>query len=279
MNRKLLVTALLFLAAWSTAWADRATESAQQKLKDGGFYYGEINGKKDADTTAAIRRYQIRNGLQITGELNTETQRALGLTSKPASTPAPRPAQTPGPTPPGFLEETPAPTSTPVPRSAPPEESELEEAPAPPRQPRVESAGALEETPYAGAPPQIQQDIVTRAQIILMREGFCSHRNRRRRAWTGDEFRAPELPSAVRPQAQRPARRGNISGAQPASGTTTDHRLPPIPSLVFCRACDSVPATSGSTFRADSQRRPFSRCPQGDAYRRGYGLGVSNSTD
>ena len=172
MNRKLLVTALLFLTALSRAWADPAVESAQEKLKDGGFYYGEINGKKDADTTAAIRRYQIRNGLQITGELNTETQRALGLTSKPAATPATRPAQTPGPTPPGFLEETPAPTSTPVPSAAPREESEIEEAPEPPRQPRVESAGVLAETPYEGAPPQVQQDIVSRAQITLMRQGF-----------------------------------------------------------------------------------------------------------
>src|SRR3954470_15692173 len=101
MNRRLFVTALVFLVASSAAWADPAIESAQQKLKDSGFYYGEINGKKDADTTAAIRRYQIRNGLQITGELNAETQHSLGLTSKPAATPATRPAQgqTPGPTP------------------------------------------------------------------------------------------------------------------------------------------------------------------------------------
>jgi len=180
MNRQLLVTVLLFLAVLSTAWADPAVESAQQKLKDGGFYYGEINGKKDADTTAAIRRYQIRNGLQITGELNMETQRALGLASKPATvpatrpvpTPAIRPAQTPGPTPPGFLEETPAPTATPGPRSAPREERDSDEVPEPPRQPRVESAGVLAETPYEGAPPQVQRDIVSRAQIILMRQGF-----------------------------------------------------------------------------------------------------------
>jgi peptidoglycan hydrolase-like protein with peptidoglycan-binding domain len=180
MNRKLLVTALLFLAVLSTVWADPAVESAQQKLKDGGFYYGEINGKKDADTTAAIRRYQIRNGLQITGELNTETQRALGLTSKPATapatrpaqTPATRPAETPGPTPPGFLEENAAPTPTPVPRSEPRQENEVEEAHEPPRQPRIESASVLAETPYEGAPPQVQQDIVSRAQMILMRHGF-----------------------------------------------------------------------------------------------------------
>src|SRR3954463_702407 len=173
MNRKLLLTALVFLAAASLVWADAAIESAQQKLKDDGFYYGEINGKKDADTTAAIRRYQIRNGLQITGELNAETQRALGLTSKPPSTPGTRPAQTPGPTPPGFLEETPAPKVTPAPQQQPPPEPNYEdEIPPQPSQPRVESSNLFGGPPYDPPPPQVQQDIVARAQVILMRHGY-----------------------------------------------------------------------------------------------------------
>jgi peptidoglycan hydrolase-like protein with peptidoglycan-binding domain len=172
MNRNLLVTALIFFAVWSTAWADPAIESAQQKLKDGGFYYGEINGNKDADTTAAIRRYQIRNGLQITGDLNSQTLQALGLAAKPAATPATRPAHTPGPTPPGFLEETPASKATPAPPSTPPAPSVAENALEPPRPPRVESINLFADTPYASAPPQVQQDIVSRAQIILMRQGY-----------------------------------------------------------------------------------------------------------
>ena len=173
MHRKLLVTALVFLAGWSAAWADPAVESAQQKLKESGFYYGEINGKKDADTIAAIRRYQIRNGLQITGELNAETLRSLGLAAKPAATPGTRPAQTPGPTPPGFLEDTPAPTATPLPRATPPEPSDADNAPEPPPPPpRIESADLFAGTPYEGAPPQVQHDIVSRAQFILMRQGF-----------------------------------------------------------------------------------------------------------
>jgi len=177
MNRRLLVSALLLLAAWSTALADPAMESAQQKLKDGGFYYGEINGKKDADTTAAIRRYQIRNGLQITGELNAETLRSLGLTSKPATTPAPRPATPPAPTPPTYPEEEdPAPRTTPIPRSTPFEEEDDEdldeEAPVPPQSPRIEGASLFQDTPYEGAPPHVQQDVVSRAQMILMRQGY-----------------------------------------------------------------------------------------------------------
>lgn len=171
MKRKFFVVGFLCFAIWSTAWADSAIESAQQKLKDEGFYYGEIHGQKDADTTAAIRRYQIRHGLQITGELNNETLRALGLSAKPAATPATRPANTPGPTPPGFLEEeTPAPKSTPAPRYSPPEPEEREEAPEPP--PRVDGANPFLGTPYQNAPPYVQQDIVSRAQFVLMRLGF-----------------------------------------------------------------------------------------------------------
>jgi peptidoglycan hydrolase-like protein with peptidoglycan-binding domain len=175
MNRTLFAATLILLAALSSAWADQATESAQKKLKDEGFYYGEINGRKDADTTAAIRRYQIRNGMKITGELDTETQRALGLTSKPAATPPPRPGHTPGPTPPDYRQENPASRSTPMPRPPAPErdeeENDNEEAGPPPIQ-NMPGAAPLGGTPYEGAPPRVQQDIVSRAQMTLLRQGF-----------------------------------------------------------------------------------------------------------
>ncbi len=170
MNRKTFSAAVLLFITCSLAWADQATESAQQKLKEQGFYYGEITGKQDADTTAAIRRYQIRNGLQITGDLNAETQKALGLSSKPAATPKPQPAQTPGPTPPGFNQD----TSTPPPRSEPPQdnvitEPEIEPDPPPPR---LDNRIPFAATPYEAAPPHVQQDIVMQAQMRLMRQGY-----------------------------------------------------------------------------------------------------------
>lgn len=90
-----IVAALVFLVAALLARADQTIESVQQTLKDQGFYYGEITGEKDADTTAAIRRYQIRHGLQITGEINDETLRSLR--SEPA-TPTPAPVVTAAPT-------------------------------------------------------------------------------------------------------------------------------------------------------------------------------------
>src|ERR1700757_1985592 len=94
---KLPVALLILLASLGSLQADQAVENAQQALKDQGFYYGEINGEKDADTTAAIRRYQIRNGLQISGDLNDETLKSLGVDSSGAraiakASPTPAPA-------------------------------------------------------------------------------------------------------------------------------------------------------------------------------------------
>lgn len=175
MMRTLLATALLFLTVWTTAWADRATESAQQKLKEGGFYYGEVNGTKDAETTAAVRRYQIRNGLKITGELDSETLRSLGVNAKPAPAPSARPAQTPGPPPPDYPQQNSAPSTTPIPQQPAPNldgDEDEEEGPPPPVAPAPPNAAPLSGTPYEGAPLQVREDIVSRVQIILMRHGF-----------------------------------------------------------------------------------------------------------
>ena len=158
MKGKLFVTALVFLAALSLASADQAIESAQQKLKDEGFYYGEINGKKDPDTTAAIRRYQIRNGLQITGELDSETQRSLGVAS--TTTPAPtRPSATPLPDTSDLRAESPMP------------KSERTDVPGP-RGPRPETSGLFDGTPYEVAPPEVQRRVIVDAQTMLARGGY-----------------------------------------------------------------------------------------------------------
>src|SRR5437764_10772521 len=97
---KLRTAILVLLVPLGALFADPVVESVQQTLKDEGFYYGEVTGTKDADTGAAIRRYQIRNGLQITGELNEETLKSLGVESSgkrtavtAASAEVPRPAE------------------------------------------------------------------------------------------------------------------------------------------------------------------------------------------
>ena len=93
MKRSLLCF-VVTLCAISLVRADEAIRSLQQTLKSQGFYYGAVTGDKNAETTAAIRRYQIRNGLQVTGEINEETLRSVNPTSNSvasASQPASKP--------------------------------------------------------------------------------------------------------------------------------------------------------------------------------------------
>ncbi|MEP6686252.1 MAG: peptidoglycan-binding domain-containing protein [Verrucomicrobiota bacterium] len=80
--------AAIGLCSISAVHAGSLIEAAQQILKHQGFYYGNVDGKKNSETVAAIRRYQIRNGLKINGELNTETQRSLGVRAEQEPTAA-----------------------------------------------------------------------------------------------------------------------------------------------------------------------------------------------
>src|SRR5881296_743133 len=93
MKRK-IGTAILASALAQLALADSTVQQAQEELKEQGYYFGQINGDKNADTIAAIRRFQIRSGLQVTGELDQETLRALhgaSASSTAATTPTPQP--------------------------------------------------------------------------------------------------------------------------------------------------------------------------------------------
>src|SRR3954466_1002126 len=72
-----------------TASADENVRAVQTKLKDGGYYFGEVNGERSSDLSAAITRYQIRNGLQITGTLDPETSKALGVKQDTAGATSP----------------------------------------------------------------------------------------------------------------------------------------------------------------------------------------------
>src|SRR5205823_8568651 len=106
MNMKITTAVVIFMGSIMLVRADQLVESVQQALKDEGFYYGDVSGEMNANLTAAIRRYQIRNGLQVTGELNDETLQSLGLqssgsgrTTTNTESPTPGPAMPSGPRP------------------------------------------------------------------------------------------------------------------------------------------------------------------------------------
>lgn len=191
----------------SAAPPDDTVRRAQQALRDQGFYYGPIDGASGDETTQAIRRYQIRNGLAVSGQLNAETLRALQINAPPPTTagsPAPRsprseptppPLSSPTPTPPRSITGRPdAPrTTTPAPSPPAPDEryrtrpdlradsspgSSSSAAPAPgplppgAQSPSVPLTGFFARTPYEFAPPAVQGDILRRAQRALGRGGF-----------------------------------------------------------------------------------------------------------
>jgi Putative peptidoglycan binding domain len=70
---------LLVLSAIGSLRAASQIAAVQEMLKARGFYYGEINGEKNNETAAAITRFQVRSGIEVTGELNEETLRSLGF--------------------------------------------------------------------------------------------------------------------------------------------------------------------------------------------------------
>ena len=174
-----IVLAVICLSAIPEGRADSLTEAVQQTLKDQGFYYGEVTGKKDAETTAAIRRYQIRNGLKITGEINAETQKSLGIKGNgPTARATPPPART---TPPrstadlGDDEEA-------VQPAPPPREQTLRPLPSPSSPPPDHApdpyelapgtSGLFDATPYEDAPPALRRRVIVGAQSMLAHQGY-----------------------------------------------------------------------------------------------------------
>src|ERR1043166_1620562 len=85
-NRIALFGVAIGLSLAASVRADDNVRVVQEKLHDGGFYSGEIDGAYSSDLSAALTRYQIRNGLPISGQLDAETSNALG--AKPAVGPS-----------------------------------------------------------------------------------------------------------------------------------------------------------------------------------------------
>jgi len=169
--------------------ADETIKNAQQALKDQGFYYGEITGEKNADTSAAIRRYQIRNGLQITGDLDDETVRSLGATGSAQAQPAAKTSPSPVPKPADQSNEPSQETETESqaprqPFASGPQDKSVDRAPeetfwnrsqnrqvypSTPATVAPPSGGLFAGTPYNSAPPEVQRNVVASAQRILAR--------------------------------------------------------------------------------------------------------------
>jgi peptidoglycan hydrolase-like protein with peptidoglycan-binding domain len=171
------IAALIFLGSIMLTRADQLVERVQQALKDQGFYYGEVTGEMNANVAAAIRRYQIRNGLQVSGELNSETLQSLGINSSGSARPAAKPAS-PIPaaawksdeqSPSDRANVTPAPPAQAF--AGAPQDQQI--YPSNPVAPGTSTeGGVLAGTPFEAAPPAVQRNVVLSAQIALARRGL-----------------------------------------------------------------------------------------------------------
>ena len=173
---RIKIAALIFIGSTMLMRADQLVESVQQALKDQGFYYGEINGEKNANLAAAVRRYQIRNGLQVNGELNSETLQSLGINSsasarratKPASPRAAESAQQSEPPSNETANASPAAPIQPF-GNAPPDQQVYPSNRVPPG---TSPGGILARTPFETAPAGVQRNVILSAQIALARRGL-----------------------------------------------------------------------------------------------------------
>lgn len=147
--------------------ADQTVQSVQQTLKDQGFYYGNVTGDKSAETTAAIKRYQIRNGLQVSGEINPETLQSLNVSPKSnptsSSQSAPKPA---------MAQSSPAPPldqSAPVAQNSSPQSAQ---SPSDPNRQRGSTSG-FSGAAYTSPPQRINKRLVlAEVQRQLMSRGY-----------------------------------------------------------------------------------------------------------
>jgi peptidoglycan hydrolase-like protein with peptidoglycan-binding domain len=157
--------------------ADQTIESAQQMLKDQGFYYGAVTGEKNSDTTAAIRRYQIRNGLPVTGELDEATLRSLH--SSASASPRPTTTNTPSATPgTADLHDGERESADASPAPAQPFITPAQDRQSYPRDHNasLSPSGALfARTPYETSPPDVQRNVVAAAQRTLAQRGIYQH--------------------------------------------------------------------------------------------------------
>ena len=160
MKRPLLCF-VFTLCAISLVRADQTIRSLQQTLKSQGLYYGAVTGDKSAETTAAIRRYQIRNGLQVTGEINEETLRSVNPSSNSVAS-ASQQASKPAAIQPNSVRPD---ASAPVSQSSPPPSFN-------------EANRSLETNPpysasfYQSAPLRVNRRIIAAAQYQLMSRGY-----------------------------------------------------------------------------------------------------------
>lgn len=183
-----LTVLFLFLAAAGVR-SDELVKNVQTELKSQGFYYSEVSGVNGPETVAAVKRFQIRNGLEVTGTLTKETLNSLGLGGGAPALEAPKKTSPPPPAT-SVPRDQPARPNPPIdlrrnesvqdtdreflrkqqpPNPAGPDEEDALHPPA--ASGGTEYSRVFARTPYAIAPLEVQQSTLRKAQRFLAEQG------------------------------------------------------------------------------------------------------------
>ena len=163
MKRIFFVTLAAAALGWAgTLHADEALRKVQLRLREQGFYYGPVNGAPGDETTQAVRRYQIRNGLPVTGQLDDATKRSIQQTSSAGGeaggvTSTPSEGNGAGANQRSTTRATPAPSNTQPSRRADVEDGENQNGDTPYQRPTVRPAPD-ETNRSASAPHDVEDD-------------------------------------------------------------------------------------------------------------------------
>src|SRR2546430_17542737 len=85
-KRTALFAVMIGLAVSVWVCADDNVRAVQEKLRDDGFYLGEIDGAYSSQLAAALTRYQVRKGLAGIREADIDSGKRVGAEQAGATT-------------------------------------------------------------------------------------------------------------------------------------------------------------------------------------------------
>jgi peptidoglycan hydrolase-like protein with peptidoglycan-binding domain len=92
-----LLIAVAALIPLRCAVAHEQTRRVQEELRNRHLFYGNPNGEYSAELRAAIKRYQQRKGLSVTGLIDSDTLASLGISGPTPPAEGPIPHEDPPP--------------------------------------------------------------------------------------------------------------------------------------------------------------------------------------
>src|SRR5215213_4167769 len=84
MAGKRLIVCLLLLLSTAAIYGDERVRQVQEELRRRNLYFGDIDGTATPELANALRRYQARKGIGVTGTIDDATATSLDLQPRTA---------------------------------------------------------------------------------------------------------------------------------------------------------------------------------------------------